>query len=116
MVSLFEVFYVFLINFGTLNSKITPRFIHHVQFFLTKLDFYFHERDSREPKVRTTALCVKCCKQFVFVFLEFGCNNKLDHSSPHDSKYDVSDFDGVDFQPTISGEPQLFLHEVSSMI
>jgi hypothetical protein len=33
MVSLFEVFYVFFINFHTLNSKIIPRFIHHVQFF-----------------------------------------------------------------------------------
>jgi hypothetical protein len=48
--------------------------------FLTKLNFYFHERDSREPKVRTIALCFKCCKQFVFVFLEFGCNNELNHS------------------------------------
>jgi hypothetical protein len=35
MVSLFEVFYVFFINFHTLNLKIIPRFIHHVQ-FLTK--------------------------------------------------------------------------------
>jgi hypothetical protein len=33
MVSLFEAFYVFFINFRTLNSKIIPRFIHHVQFF-----------------------------------------------------------------------------------
>jgi hypothetical protein len=33
MVSLFEVFYVFFINFRTLNSKIILRFIHHVQFF-----------------------------------------------------------------------------------
>jgi hypothetical protein len=33
MVSLFEVFYVFFINFRKLNSKIMPRFIHHVQFF-----------------------------------------------------------------------------------
>jgi hypothetical protein len=33
MVSLFEIFYVFFINFRTLNSKIIPRFIHHVQFF-----------------------------------------------------------------------------------
>jgi hypothetical protein len=52
MVSLFEVFYVYFINFRTLNSKIIHKFIHHTQFFLTKLNFYFHERDSREPKLR----------------------------------------------------------------
>jgi hypothetical protein len=33
MVSFFEVFYVFFINFRMLNSKILPRFIHHVLFF-----------------------------------------------------------------------------------
>jgi hypothetical protein len=49
IVSLFEVFYVFFISFRTLNSKIVPTFVHHVQ-FLTKLNFYFHERDSRELK------------------------------------------------------------------
>jgi hypothetical protein len=76
---LFEAFCILFINFRTLRSKIIPGFMHHVQFFLTKLNFYFHERNSREPKVRTIAFCVKCCKQFVFVFLEFGCNNKLDH-------------------------------------
>jgi hypothetical protein len=26
----------------------------------------------------TIALCVKCCKQFVFVSLEFGCKNELE--------------------------------------
>jgi hypothetical protein len=35
MVSLFEVFYVLFINFRSLNSKIIPKYIHHVQ-FLTK--------------------------------------------------------------------------------
>jgi hypothetical protein len=30
--------------------------------FLTELNSYFHERDSREPKVRTIALYIKCCK------------------------------------------------------
>jgi hypothetical protein len=75
------------INFRTLNSKIIPRFIHYVQFFLTKLNFYFHKRDPREQKVRTIALCVKCCKQFVFVFLELGCNNVLDRSRlPYDQQ------------------------------
>jgi hypothetical protein len=29
-------------------------------------------------------------------------------TSPPDSEYDVSDCDGVDFQPTTSSEPQLF--------
>jgi hypothetical protein len=58
--------------------------------------------------VRTIALCVKCCKQFVFVFLEFGCNNEHDHSCPPDPEYDVSDCDDVDFQPITSSEPQLF--------
>jgi hypothetical protein len=37
--------------------------------FLIKLNFYFHERDSREPKLRTIALCVKCCKQCMYSFL-----------------------------------------------
>jgi hypothetical protein len=88
MVSLFEVLYVFFVNFRTRNSKTMPRFIRHVQFFLAKLNFYFHECDSREPKVRNISLCVKCCKQFVFVFLEFGSNDELDHSRlPYDQGY-----------------------------
>jgi hypothetical protein len=40
MVSLFEAFYVFSINFCTLSSKIIPRFIHQIQ-FLIKLSFFF---------------------------------------------------------------------------
>jgi hypothetical protein len=36
--------------------------------FLTKLNFCFHECDSREPKLRTVALCVKCCKQCMYSF------------------------------------------------
>jgi hypothetical protein len=42
--------------------------------FLTKLNFYFHKRDSCEPKVRTIALCVKCCKQCMYsVFTIVNC-------------------------------------------
>jgi hypothetical protein len=65
MVSLFEVFYVFFINLSTLNSHITPKIIHHVQVFKKVKFVYFHERDSREPKVTTIALSVQCSEQFV---------------------------------------------------
>jgi hypothetical protein len=68
MVSLFEVFDVFFVNFRTLNSKIAQIYPSRTV-FLTKLNFYFHERDSREPEVRTIiALCVKCCKQCMYSF------------------------------------------------
>jgi hypothetical protein len=68
MVSLFEVFYVFFYQYPD------SRFENHTQIyqlrtvFLTKLNFYFQERDSREPKVRTIALCVKCSKQCMYSF------------------------------------------------
>jgi hypothetical protein len=49
MISLFEVFYVFFINFHMLNSKIIPRFIHDVQFFL-KLSVVLKVKDLRFHK------------------------------------------------------------------
>jgi hypothetical protein len=39
MVSLFEVFYVFVISIRMLNSKIMLTFIYQVQFFVTNLNF-----------------------------------------------------------------------------
>jgi hypothetical protein len=50
MVSLFEVFYIFFINFHTLNSKIISRFIYHVKFFnevkflLSQMWLRFHKK------------------------------------------------------------------------
>jgi hypothetical protein len=44
MVSLFDVFYVFFINFRTINLKIVPIS------FLTKLNFYFHKRWLTQTK------------------------------------------------------------------
>jgi hypothetical protein len=49
MVSLFEVFYDFFINFRTLNSKTIPRFIHHVQLFF-KLSVVLRVRLRRHKK------------------------------------------------------------------
>jgi hypothetical protein len=50
MVSLFEVFYIFFINFHTLNSKIIHRYIHHVQFFNKVFEskrLRFHKKSVR---------------------------------------------------------------------
>jgi exosortase/archaeosortase len=97
MVSLFEVFYVFFINFSALNSKIIPRFIHHVQFFLTKLNVYFHERDSLEQKVRTIAVCVSCRKQLVSVFFNLDATmNSIIQGSRMTSSHSVAVAGGRD--------------------
>jgi hypothetical protein len=69
MVSLFEVFCVLFINFRTLSSKIMPD-LSITYSFLTKLNFYFHERDSREPKLNFASIVVNnvCMYSFFTIF------------------------------------------------
>jgi exosortase/archaeosortase len=73
MVSLFEVFYVFFINFHTLNLKIIPRFIHHVQFFL-KLIVVLRVKDydfTRKVFMLSNCTVISCCMYSFFTIVTY---------------------------------------------